>query len=215
MSTPGTAGRIAATLGMAAMLLAGCSGLKSNAAVTQIYLLQPAASPQPAATAAAGDGALTVLLPVVAPGLASERIALTRPDGRLDYFGASRWAGELPEVLQTLAVDALRSGGRFAAVHSDSMPASGDFALQIEARHFEAQYPGADANGATPPTAQVTLVCTLIRRVDRGVIASFTVAGSASAGANRMGAVIEAFDQALGQALLQLQAQAAPEPPRP
>lgn len=211
MSTLGTAGRMAATLGVAVMLLGGCSGLKSSAAVTQIYLLQPpAASAQAAGTAVAGDGALTVLLPVVAPGLASERIALTRPDGRLDYFGASRWAGELPEVLQTLAIDALRSGGRFAGVQSDATPASGDFALQIEARHFEAQYPGDDANGATAPTAQVTLVCTLIRRVDRGVIASFTAAGSASAGANRMGAVIEAFDRALGQALQQLQEQVRP-----
>jgi cholesterol transport system auxiliary component len=187
----------------AAVLLVGCSGFNSNSAVTQIYLLQPEL-PASAAATAGGTGNLVVLKPLVAPGLANERIALTHADGRLDYYQASRWPAELPEVLQALAVDALRARGRFATVQGDATPSLAGYALLIEVRHFEAQYPGADTGSGTPPAARVTLVGTLISRADRTVLSSFTAEGSAQAAANRMGAVVHAFDQALGQALQQL-----------
>lgn len=186
-----------------AVLLAGCSGFNSNSALAQIYLLQPEPPASVVATAG-GVGTLVVLKPVVAPGLANERIALTHADGRLDYYQASRWPAELPEVLQTLAIDALRARGRFASVQGDATPSVAGYALQIEVRHFEAQYPGADTGSGTLPAVQVTLVGTLISRADRTVLASSTTEGSAPAAANRMGAVVRAFDQALGQALQQL-----------
>lgn len=184
-------------------LLAGCSGFSSHSDVTQIYLLQPEL-PASAAATVGGAGNLVVLRPLVAPGLANERIALTHADGRLDYYQASRWPAELPEVMQTLAIDALRTRGRFASVQGDATPSLAGYALLIEVRHFEAQYPGADTGSGALPTAQVTLVGTLISRADRTVLASFTAEGSAPAAANRMGAVVRAFDQALGQALQQL-----------
>jgi cholesterol transport system auxiliary component len=194
-----------------ATLLTGCSGFKSNSTSTQIYLLQPelpvSTSPAAVSTGINGNAArstLAVLLPMAAPGLANERIALTRSDGRLDYFGASRWPAELPEVLQTLTIDALRARGRFASVQNAVIPSSAEYALQIEVRHFEAQYPGTELGGSALPAVQVTLVCTLIRRADRTAVVSFTAETSVPAAANRMSAVMRAFDEALGSSLQQL-----------
>ena len=89
-------------------------------------------------------------------------------------------------------------------MQGDATPSLAGYALLIEVRHFEAQYPGADTGSGALPVAKVTLVGTLISRADRTVLASFTTEGSAPAAANRMGAVVRAFDLALGQALQQL-----------
>ena len=72
-------------------------------------------------------------------------------------------------------------------------------------QHFEAVY-----GNAGPPTIRVALVGTLGRSSDRVVIASFTAHSEVQADADRMQAVIAAFDQASGQALAQLAANVAP-----
>jgi cholesterol transport system auxiliary component len=185
--------------------LAACSGLRSNAPVTQIYLLQPSPVVTAAAAAEAPTATLTVLLPVVAPGLASDRISLVHADGRLDSYAASRWPDGLPLVLQPLLIDALRAGGRFRAVQSDAMPFNAEFLLQVEVRQFAIAYDAADH-----PVATVNLVCTLGRRADRVPVRSFSIATEVAATANRMGAVISAYDQAVGKALQELVTQANP-----
>jgi ABC-type uncharacterized transport system auxiliary subunit len=194
----------------------GCSGLRSSDPVTQVYPLQPrvAAAAAPAATPAAvsaeaaaqpAAGTLAVVLPIAAPGLNSTSIALLRADGVLDAYAASRWPEVLPEVLQPLIIDALRAGGRFSSVQPDNGPFNAEYLLQVEVRQFAAVYAG-DVQGAAP-TVHVQLVATLGRRADRGVLRSFMVAESAPASANRMSAVIDAYNSALGAALQRLVAE--------
>jgi cholesterol transport system auxiliary component len=189
------------------MALAGCSGFKSNVAGTQVYLLQPAPASGSPAVPGAPSGPLAVQMPVAAPGLETDRIVLTRDGGRLDYYAAASWPDRLPQVLQRVAIDALRAGGAYVAVQPDSAPFNTDFTLQIEVRRFAAEYAGAGA-----PIVHVVLDCTLGRRSDRGILTSFTVEASVPAGDNRLGAVITAFDRAIGMALQQLVEQARVSP---
>ena len=196
------------------LLAAGCSGLHSDPAATQIYVLAPAL-PAPAAGESAASGAppsatLKVLRPLSVPGLDTDRIALTRSGQRLDYFAHSSWAAPLPELVQSGAIDALRASGRFGAVQSDAAPLEADFLLQLEVRRFHAQY-----QGDGPPTVRVQLVATLARRSDRTVLASIVAASDVPASVNRLQSVSAAFEAAFAEALAQLGAQLQPPPPPP
>ncbi|MFI4914774.1 MAG: ABC-type transport auxiliary lipoprotein family protein, partial [Steroidobacterales bacterium] len=99
-----------------ALALTGCAGLfKSGAPPTQLYTLRavaaaPAAPAAPPATAAASGHlpTLAVSRPEAFAGLGSDEIALLQPGGRLDYYSASRWAGNVPTMMQSLAIEALR-----------------------------------------------------------------------------------------------------------
>lgn len=193
------------------LLAAGCSGLQSKQAATQIYVLAPQL-PAPAVGASAAGAAslvatLKVLRPLSVPGLDTDRIALTRSGQRLDYFAHSSWAAPLPELVQSGAIDALRASGKFRAVQSDAAPLEADFLLQLEVRRFQAQY-----QDDGPPMVRVQLVATLARRSDRTVIASVVAASDVPASANRLQSVSAAFEAAFAEALAQLGAQLQPPP---
>jgi cholesterol transport system auxiliary component len=191
---------------LALLWLAGCSGLHSNQAPTQVYTLSP---PLPAAVQnpTPALATLKVLRPLAAPGLDSDAIALTRSGQRFDFYAHSRWAAPLPELVQTDAIDALRAAGHFRAVHSDAVPLEADYLLQLEIRRFQAHY-----QGDGPPTVQVQLVATLGRRSDRSLIGSLVAESEVAAGANRLQNVSAAFETALGEALVQLTKQVQPPP---
>jgi ABC-type uncharacterized transport system auxiliary subunit len=185
-------------------LLAGCfSGLNSKAAPEQRYLLQseivkPALEAQPA-------GTVQVLRPSASPGVAGSRIAVVRSGARVDYYANARWVEETPPLLQSKIIDALRTGGRFATVESDTEPFAAQYLLSVDIANFQAKYIDAGA-----PTVFVTLNCTLGRRTDRSVIVSFAAQGTAHASADHLEAVVAAFGAATSQALQQIAENIAP-----
>ena len=188
--------RAAAAVAAAVALLAvaGCaSGLRSGAEPTVTYALRAAPV---AGSAKLLDVAVRVDRAVPAPGFASERILVVREDRRLDHYSGSRWPEMLPDVVTALAIETLRGSAALTAVHDQRAPFTSDYLLLITIRHFEA-----DASGGGAPQVRVALECTLGRRDDRVVIATFTAAGGASASANRMSAVIAAYEAATQQAL--------------
>jgi cholesterol transport system auxiliary component len=194
---------------VALIALPGCvSGLNSKIPPQQSYVLQsaPVSAQAPSGLAAPVSGAsVEVLRPSAAPGLEREGIAVLRAGRRLDFYNNARWAARAPAMWQALVIDSLRNAGRFAAVESDGEPFAAQYVLGLELQHFEAVYGDAGA-----PSIRVALVGTLGRRSDRVVIASFTARSEVQAGADRMQAVIAAFDQASGEALAQLAANIAP-----
>jgi cholesterol transport system auxiliary component len=194
----------------AGLALSGCSGLlTSNQPAAQVYVLRPtgsasivtAASTASMTAAAMPAGSVLVELPLPAAGLATDGIAVLRSGERLDYYRAARWAAPAPELIQALAVDALRAGHRFAMVESDAGPFASDYVLSLELDHFEAEY-----SGDGPPSVHVALVCTLGKRGSRAVLASVTAASTVPAGADRLQAVVAAFERATGDALSQMAA---------
>jgi cholesterol transport system auxiliary component len=198
--------------------LAACSsGLRSGAAEPVTYVLRaaPVASGQgstapgvppavvaspagaapagaPAAAARLGGVTLQVTRVLAQPGYAGDRILLVRPDRSLDFFAASRWPEPLPAVVATLAAETLRGTGALRAVHDDAAPFSADYSLRIAIRRFDAEY----ANGTAAPRVRVAVECTVGRASNRAVLAAFDAETTVDAGGNRMGAVVEAFEQA-------------------
>ena len=190
----------ALALGMlpALSLLSGCfSGLNSKAPPEQRYLLRAEIVKPPVPAQSAGT--VQVLRPSASPGLVSSRIAVMRPGARIDYYANARWVEEAPALLQSRIIDALRTGGRFATVESDSQPFAARYLLSVDIADFEAQYSDTGA-----PTVLVTLNCTFGRRIDRTVIVSFAAKGTARASADHLEAVVAAFATATSQAMQQV-----------
>jgi cholesterol transport system auxiliary component len=178
------------------VLVSGCSGLlHKDGPPIQVYVLRAAAPSAPAASEQAPS--LQLLRPQADPGIASELITLVQSDHRMDHYADSSWAGALPDVVETLAMDTLRASGRWSAVHDSPSPFTADYLLQISVRRFEADYTG----GGDAPKVYVTLDCTIARRLGRELLTSFVAEGVADADANKMGAVVAAFEKAANTAL--------------
>jgi cholesterol transport system auxiliary component len=172
--------------------------LHSNAPAAQVYLLR-ALAPLAAAAVQPASVSLQVARPFAGPGLDSDHIAIVEPEHRMSYYARSQWAAALPVLLETLVVERLRATGAWSAVNDSESGFASDYYLQIGIRRFEAEY-----TAAANPTVRVKLDCAIGRRTSRELIASFSVDGEAPASANRVSAVVAAFEQAANSALGQL-----------
>lgn len=184
-----------------AVVLGGCSGLRSREPETVSYLLRvpAAASAGAPATAPAGPLAarsLKVVRVLAQPGYDGDRILLVGADRSLGFFAASRWVDTLPQIVGTLAVETLRNTAALRTVLDENAPFAPDYTLRLTIRRFDAEYP---ARGA-PPRITVSLACT-VARGDRTILANFVVESRTEAEADRMAAVVAAFEAATQQAL--------------
>jgi cholesterol transport system auxiliary component len=198
--------RVRATIaGACGALLAGCAGLHNNGPADQVYTLEASAPVAPAAAVAIATGpneakpTLQLLRPLAAPGLDTDRIALVRNASQLDFYAASRWPAPLPEVLQSLAVNALRASGHYRAVQSEGTAVAADEVLELEIRRCQVEY---GSGGGV--VVHVLLVATLGRRADRSLVASVETESVAPVAENRLQAVISAYRNAVSEALDQL-----------
>jgi cholesterol transport system auxiliary component len=192
------------TIVCATFALTACSGVfESKLAAPQAYVLR--LPPAPAPAAAANAGSVLVQRPEAGPGLNSDRIALLRSEQRFDFYAASRWAAPVPDLLEGVMLDALRGSGSFAAVFDDAAPFAPSYNLRCALRRFEADYTsGNSKSDAQVPTVRVALDCTLGRRRDRELLATFTVQGSSAAREDRLNSVVAAFEAATATAMSEL-----------
>jgi ABC-type uncharacterized transport system auxiliary subunit len=209
--------RIAASA--AVVLLAGCSIFHTARPATQVYVLRTAAAEHPQSDPPSTGPSLHVGRPMASPGLDTDQIMLVEPGHRMSHYMASRWAANLPAVVEELTVDTLRASGAWSTVQDSNSGFPTDYLLQIVIRRFEADYTagsGVPGHGSSPgsttsvpsvdghlgaPEIHVALDCTLGRRSGREVIASFISEGSATAAANRLADVVAAFEGASNKAL--------------
>ena len=198
----------------AALAVTACTGLfHSTARPEQTYLLRAPAPPAAAAPAAppgaplaspAALPSIRVSQPDADPGLNSPRIILVQADHRLNFYPGSRWAGPVPELVEALTLETLRASGGWQSVQDADSPFPSDYLLRIRVRRFEADYTG----GGPAPEVHVVLDCVVGRRVRCQVLASFIAQGTATAAADRMSAVVAAFEQATHEGLDSLAQQA-------
>jgi ABC-type uncharacterized transport system auxiliary subunit len=187
----------ARSMGLAACALAtsGCSGglFQSHVVAPIVYQLRaPAVAAAPARVAAT----LVVARPRAGPGLESDRIVVTLPDRRIDVYAGSRWSAPLPDLVESLLLDGLRSSGGWEAVVSERSEFPGRYLLQTEIREFAADY----ASGRGPPTVRVTLHGEFGSRAGQRFGASVAGHAEVTAGADRQREVVAAFEAAYGQA---------------
>ena len=175
--------------------LTGCGGFfHSNARPEQVYYLRATPlSPGSAPVAAS----LRFNRPNTSPGLDSADIVTLQSDRRMSFFLASRWPAPTSNMIEMLAVEKLRGAQLWQSVADSTSAFPSDYVLQVTVRSFEADY----SSGAANPEIHVVLDCIVGKREGREVIASFLAQGSATAGANKMSAVVPAFETAANTAI--------------
>lgn len=185
--------------------LAACSGqlFQSKTAAPTVYLL----SVKPGTAGPQIPADLTVLRPRVRTGLDTDHIAVLYPDRRLTYVAGARWSGPLDEVVQDLALQAYRARGNLRNVHADASSFGGSYWLEIEVTDFQAEYSASSGIDSAAPTVHVHLFGALGGAGDRRVLGHFEADVRQAAAANRLGAIVEAYDEAADAALSRLVAE--------
>jgi cholesterol transport system auxiliary component len=195
-------------------VLGGCAGslFKTKIAPPTVYLLSAPSDGGASAGAAAAPPLnvdLAVLKPRVRRGLDNDRIAALYPDRHLDYFADARWSGPLDEVIQDLAVQLLHSHAGLRNVSGDESAFASSYWLEIVVTDFEAEYAAGGTAGAMPPSVRVHFLARIGSSGERRIIARFEADARQPAAANRLGAIVDAYDRAANQALLQIAADCA------
>jgi cholesterol transport system auxiliary component len=182
-----------------AVALSACGGnLLGPPDAGPMYMVAPKFPP-----AQAGEKvkwALAILRPDVAGGLDTDRIALTQPDGRMDYYAKATYPGTLPSILQQALLDGFESSGRIDAVAREEDALHADYNLAVELKDFAAHYSQQDGI----PTVTVSITVKLTTAHGRAIVGTFSTSQTGTASANSAGAVAQALQQALGAAVTQI-----------
>ena len=169
--------------------LGGCITLFPKTAPAQLYRfdanVQPAAS---AAPLAIREGNLEF-----DPAAGGDRI-LTVTGDQVAYVDTSRWAIPATQLFQ----QALDHGFAAAGVRLVGIGETGQakYRLRIEVGRFEARYL---EGAAAAPTVFVSLRATLDRESDGAHVGERAFDASVPASANRMGEIVQAYDQAVSK----------------
>ncbi len=145
------------------------------------------------------DWQLVLTTPQADASLNTTRIALQRSPIRVEYYARSSWTDRAPLMVQTLMIESFENSDRIVSVGRESVGLRADFVLRSELREFQAEY----FNGPTP-TAHVAITAKLVSMPTRNIIASEEFDVRIPADADRLTAVIDAFDEAMGKVLKRL-----------
>ena len=204
MTSPQTAVLKTVTAGLllaaAANLLAGCISLFPKAEPVQLYRFG-ATTPQ-LQEIASGEPSFGVLL--MATGFdraaASDRI-LTVTGTQAAYIKGARWVTSSVALFDSALQRAFDADQGPARLVDHAGIAQTDYVLTLDVRTFEARY---DHGQAASPTIVVELHAALDRTHDRILVGDRRFKASITASDNRVGAIAQAFDQAVAQVLGEL-----------
>ena len=175
--------------------LAGCSSILQGKPPPKLYTLTPVRDFP--ATLPKVNSQVLVDPPTADGAIDTERIALMRNVVSVDYFADAAWTDRAPVLVQSLLVESFENTGKIGAIARDSATLRADYVLMADLRDFDATY----GNGAAP-TIRVRIGLKLIRSDDRRIIGQREVSASADAGQDAIIPVVEAFDKALHQVML-------------
>jgi len=189
-----------ATLVAAASLLAGCISLFPKTDPAQLYRFG-ATTPQVQETASGAPGFGVFL---AATGFdraaASDRI-LTVTGTQAAYIKDARWVTSSAALFDSALQRAFDADQGPARLVDRAEIAHTDYVLKLDVRTFEARY---DHGQAATPTIVVEVHAALDRTNDRIVVGDRSFKASVAASDNRVGAIAEAFDQAVAKILGEL-----------
>jgi cholesterol transport system auxiliary component len=193
-------------------VVASCSGIiPGTGTPSQLYVLTPKSTFFPDMKKV--DWQLLVDTPVAAAELDTTRIVLSRNPVTIDYFGDAAWPDRAPLMVQTLILESFENTGKILAIGRDAVGLRADYMLKPELRHFQAVY-----DGSGPPVAWVRLGARIVKTPEGRIVGQEMFDSRVPAEQNRMDAIVEAFDEALGAVMKRLVAwtlsMPSPEPER-
>ena len=184
------------TAGAVAASLAGCISVLPKVAPAQLYSF---GGSMPPATSQTSQPRFAVeALPIsFNRASASDRI-LTITGDEAAYIKGARWDTGAVYLLESALTNAFTADGGAARLMATGEQVRPDYLLKLEVRNFEARY--LQGQGAAP-TVVVTIYASLSKPGERVLTADHVFTASVPAAENRIGAITNAFDQAVTQTL--------------
>jgi cholesterol transport system auxiliary component len=171
------------------LALGGCISVFPKTKPVQMYRF---GEQVPAPAAASAAPALVLKGPIAFPSASSGDRILTVTGDESAYIGEARWVAPAAVLFDAALLKTFDAPGSPRLVERGE-PLAAPSTLRLDVRAFEARYPG--------PVATVQVRAVLIRNADRVLIAEKMFDVKVPAGDNRQGAIVAAFDQAVGQVL--------------
>jgi cholesterol transport system auxiliary component len=182
--------RLAALTAVAA--LGACITLFPKTAPSQLYrfdasIQPPAASGPPIAIR---EGAIDF-----DPAAAGDQI-LTVSGDQVAYVQDARWAVPASQLFQAAVEHGFNASGGPARLVDITETPQAKFRLRLQVTHFETRYL---AGPKAPPTVVVRLRATLDRQDGGALVAELPFEASVPASDNDVGAIVQAYDQAVSK----------------
>jgi cholesterol transport system auxiliary component len=186
-----------AALSACALAISGCISLLPKSKPAQLYRFGPA--PAASQTAAPSPSAVAVFRTNgTFQGESADDRMLTITGGKAAYIAQSRWVAPASVLFDEAVSEAFDASpirliargqqGRFA------------YALRLDVRNFEARY---DAGPDGAPTV-VVRVHAALNKADQSIVGEQMFEASATAADNRVGAIVAAYNKALGDVLAKI-----------
>lgn len=180
-----------------ALSVSGCVSLLPKAEPAQLYRFE-ASVPAPAGLM---DARFTVLkAPTSFARAAAGDGILTFTNGEAAYIGGARWVSPASVLFDEQVMRAFQDIGGPARLIGRGEIARSDSYLKLDVRTFETRY---DQSPKAAPKVVIEISASLTRN-DQTLVGTRTFQGEARAGDNRVGPIVQAYDQALSQALAEL-----------
>lgn len=199
MIAPAPLFRMAAVAACAA-LLSGCISLLPKSEPVQLYRFDAAA---PATRAAPADGQRVGVLKLntsFSRAVGGDRI-LGVTGSEAAFLADSRWAGPASVLFDEAVARVFDGEGGVARLITRGEAGKAAFVLRLDVRDFAAVY--LDGPKAAP-TVVVRVRAVLIRSGDRSLAGEKMFEARVRASENRVGAIVEAFNEGVGKTLTEL-----------
>lgn len=188
--------RIAAVacLGLA---LSGCISLFPKSKPAQLYRFGQTATAEAPATSPARTVSVLRANAFFPREAAGDRI-LTVTGGKTAYIADARWVAPAQVLFDEAVLRTFDRAAGHVRLLSRGEPGTPTYQLRLDVRTFETRY---DAGPEGAPTVVIELRGALTRSQDTSLVDAKPFTASVRAGDNRVGAIVEAYDQALADVL--------------
>lgn len=188
--------RLTKSLIVALMLvpLGACISLFPKSKPAQLYRFEIPAVETTQANAQVG----VLLSPIDFQAASASDRVLTVTGGEAAYVKDARWVSPAATLFEEAVIRAFQGGHARLVQRGDV--AQAQYALKLEVQTFETRY----ASEGSAPEVVMAVHALLSRNNDRTVVGDRMFTATAQASDNRMGEIVPAYDQALGDVLGQL-----------
>jgi cholesterol transport system auxiliary component len=185
--------------GAAALALSACVSLLPKSKPAHLYRFgQPIAAE--VLTAPTGQVGVFRTNGTFQREAAGDRI-LTITAGKAAYVADTRWVAPASILWDEAVVAAFDADGGSARLIARGEPASAEYILRLDVRTFETRY---DNGAKAAPTVVVRVRAAMTRGADRGQVSEKMFEARATAGDNRVSAIVPAYDRAVADLLTQV-----------
>jgi cholesterol transport system auxiliary component len=123
---------------------------------------------------------------------------LTVEGGKIAFVAETRWVAPAAVLWDEAVLAAFDADGGPVRLISRGEPATAAYVLRLDVRNFEARYL---SGPKLAPTVVVRVRAALTRGSDRGLVAERIFEKQVAATDNRVGAIVPAYDRAVGEVL--------------